>query len=207
MYVPAHFEENRREILLTFVRDNPFGLLITLGADGPDATPVPFLVDEIDDAVVLRCHVARANPIWSKARRDVTSLVVFQGPHAYVTPSWYPSKQQTGKVVPTWNYLMVQARGLLEFHDEPAWLRSHVSQLTAEHEAAQARPWAVEDAPSDFIDKLLGGIVGIELRLSSFSGKWKLSQNRAEADRLGVAQGLRAQDTESSRALAKWMDR
>ena len=195
MYSPAAFEETRPEVLHALVREHPLGLLVTQDAEGSlSANPVPFLLEQ-DDAgrPVLRAHVARANPVWRDARRDLASLVVFQGPQAYVSPGWYASKAEHGKVVPTWNYVMVQARGRLQVHEDAAWLLPLLNRLTGTHEAAQARPWAVGDAPPDFVEQLLKAIVGIEIPLDTLAGKWKVSQNRPAADRDGVVEGLRVQ--------------
>ena len=192
MYLPTHFSETRPAVLRAFVRDHPLGLLVTPNrAGGIDANSVPFVLDAEGDAPgVLRAHVARANPVWSSARDDVDSLVVFQGPQSYVSPAWYPSKAAHGKVVPTWNYVMVQARGRFRAIDDRGWLREFVGRLTDRHEGTRAAPWAVADAPADYVETMLGAIVGIELTLSSLVGKWKVSQNRSEADRAGVAEGL-----------------
>jgi transcriptional regulator len=195
MYAPRHFEETRPEVLHELVRTHPFGLLVTQDTQGElAANAVPFLLEH-DDAgrAVLRAHVARANPLWQAARRDVDSLVVFQGPQAYVSPGWYATKAEHGKVVPTWNYVMVQARGRLQVHEDAPWLLSLVTRLTQRHEAALPRPWAVTDAPADFIDGMLRAIVGIEIPVDALVGKWKVSQNRSSADRAGVAAGLRQQ--------------
>ncbi len=192
MYLPAHFSESRPDVLRAFVRDHPLGLLVTQNrAGGIDANSVPFILDAGGDGPgVLRAHVARANPLWSTARDDVDALVVFQGPHGYVSPAWYPSKAEHGKVVPTWNYVMVQARGRLRAIDDRAWLRAFVTRLTDLHERSRSAPWQVSDAPADYIETMLGAIVGIELTLSSLVGKWKVTQNRSEADRAGVVAGL-----------------
>ena len=195
MYLPAHFAESRPKVLRDFIANHPFGLLVTqdrAGTGGIDANSVPFVLDTADDASpgVLRAHVARANPVWTSARDDAESLVVFQGPQGYVSPAWYPSKAEHGKVVPTWNYLMVQARGRFRAIDDKAWLRAFVTRLTDRHEGDRAAPWAVSDAPADYIETMLGAIVGIEIVLSSLVGKWKVSQNRPAADRAGVAAGL-----------------
>jgi transcriptional regulator len=204
MYLPAHFEESRPEVLHELVRTHPLGLLITLGPAGLQANPVPFMLDASADggATVLRAHVARANPVWREARSDVESLVVFQGPQAYISPSLYPTKAATGKVVPTWNYVMVQARGTLRVVDEAPWLHALVRRLTDKHEATRAAPWAVSDAPADYVDTMLRAIVGIEVTLSALTGKWKVTQNRNQADREGVAAGLRAQADEQGDAQA-----
>ena len=193
MYLPAHFEEKRPEVLHALLRTHPLGLLITQGTGGElAANSVPFVLDA-DPAGgpgILRAHVARANPLWREARGDVDSLVVFQGPQAYISPSFYPSKAEHGKVVPTWNYVMVQARGRLRAVDDAPWLRAFVTRLTDRHEAPRATPWAVTDAPEDFVATMLRAIVGIELVLTELTGKWKVSQNRSAADRAGVARGL-----------------
>jgi transcriptional regulator len=193
MYLPSHFAESRPRVLRDFIASHPLGLLVTQNRDGGiEANSVPFFLDATDDATpgVLRAHVARANPLWKEARDDVDALVVFQGPHGYVSPAWYPSKAEHGKVVPTWNYLMVQGRGRLRAIDDKAWLRAFVTRLTDHHEGGRSAPWAVSDAPADFIEATLGAIVGIEIPLSSIVGKWKVSQNRSAADRAGVVDGL-----------------
>lgn len=195
MYLPVHFEETRPEVLHQLVHDHPLGLLITQGDSGLQANPIPFLLDA-DPAGgpgILLAHVARANPLWREARGDVDSLVVFQGPQAYISPALYPSKAATGKVVPTWNYVMVQARGRLRVVDDTGWLRTLVNRLTTRHEAGRAAPWQVGDAPADYIEAMLRAIVGIEIRLGALTGKWKVSQNRTAADRAGLAQGLALQ--------------
>ena len=196
MYLPAHFAESRPEILHGFVRGHPLVLLVTQNGDGGvDANDIPFVLDATDSADsagpgVLRGHVARANPVWRTARADVESLVVFQGPQGYVSPAWYPSTAEHGKVVPTWNYIVVQARGTLRAIEDRDWLHAFVSRLTDRHEKELSAPWAVTDAPADYIDQMLGAIVGIEIVLRTLVGKWKVSQNRPAADVEGVAAGL-----------------
>jgi transcriptional regulator len=204
MYLPAHFEETRAEVLHAALRLHPLGLLITQGGDGAlAANPIPFLLDVgTDGSRVLRGHVARANPLWREARGDVDSLVVFQGPQAYVSPGWYASKAEHGKVVPTWNYVMVQARGPLRVIDDAAWLHTLVTRLTERNEASRTTPWAVSDAPADYIATMLRAIVGIELPVAALTGKWKVSQNRSAADRAGVAQGLADSGTAEGAAMA-----
>jgi len=197
MYLPAHFAESRPEVLATLVRSHPFGLLVTQSGDGGvDANSIPFVLDPGSPGTlgVLRGHVGRANPLWQTARGDVDSLVVFQGPQGYVSPAWYPSKAEHGKVVPTWNYVMVQARGKLRAIDDADWLRGFVTRLTERHEGGRAAPWAVSDAPADYVATMLRAIVGIEITLTSLTGKWKVSQNRPAADRAGVVAGLTRED-------------
>ena len=199
MYLPKHFEESRAEVLHELIRAHPLGLLVTLTDAGLQANPVPFMLDA-DPAGgpgILRAHVARANRLWRETRSDVEALVVFQGPQAYVSPSWDPSKAEHGKVVPTWNYVMVQARGRLQVHEDAPWLLSLVTRLTQRHEAALPRPWAVADAPADFVTTLQRAIVGIEIVLTGLDGKWKMSQNRPLADQQAVASTLPS--------LAPWM--
>ena len=172
------------------VRDRPLATIVRVGANGMDADPVPLLYDAGEGPHgMLRGHVARANPLWRDADgRDV--LALFHGPQAYVSPGWYPSKTEHGKVVPTWNYVLVQAHGRLRAVDDAAWLRALVGRLTDTHEAARPAPWAVTDAPADYVDSMLRAIVGIEIVVTRLEGKWKSSQNRAEPDRAGVARGL-----------------
>jgi transcriptional regulator len=206
MYLPRHFEETRTEVLHGLIRERPFGALVVLTEQGLDVEHVPFLVDASPAPLgVLRAHVARANPVWQQARADVDALAIFQGPHGYITPSWYPSKQETGKVVPTWNYVVVHAHGALRFIEDRAWLRAHVEQQAARHEAARATPWRLSDAPADYVEKMLGAIVGLELTVTRVIGKWKVSQNRTEADREGVVAGLIAEGDEDAAAMARLM--
>lgn len=207
MYLPSHFEEKRIDVLHALQRAHPLGLLVTMSDTGLQANPVPFLLEPDAPFGTLRGHVARANPLWRETRFDVDALVVFQGPQAYVSPSFYPSKAEHGKVVPTWNYITVQARGRLRAIDDPAWVRALVTRLTQQHESQRSAPWAVSDAPAEYIDTMVRAIVGIEIPLTALVGKWKVSQNRAVADRRGVADGLRAQPgADAAAAMAHWVD-
>jgi transcriptional regulator len=204
MYLPKHFEEARVEVLHELIRAHPLGALVTLGADGLEANHIPFEVDP-DPAPfgTLRGHVARANPVWRELSRGADALVIFQGPATYVSPSWYPSKQEGGKVVPTWNYAVVHAYGTLRAVDDPAWLRAFVEKLTDRHEAGRAARWKVTDAPADYVDKMVTAIVGIELPIARVLGKWKVSQNRPARDREGVVAGLQQQGSDVSTAMAE----
>ena len=206
MYLPAHFEEHRPEVLHRLIERHPFGLLVTPGEGGTAvANSIPFILDagEAGGLGTLRAHVARANPVWRETAREAPALVVFQGEQGYVSPGWYPSKQQHGKVVPTWNYVIVQARGALRVRDDRDWLHRFVSRLTERHEATLPAPWAVTDAPADYLETMLGTIVGIEIKLTALVGKWKLSQNRSAADRAGVVEGLGAIAGDTGRGLAR----
>jgi transcriptional regulator len=151
----------------------------------------------------LRGHVARANPLWQEFADGGEVLAIFHGPQAYVSPSWYPSKAEHGKVVPTWNYAVVHARGPLAVIDDPAWLRAFVGSLTAAHEAGRQPPWAVDDAPPEFVDQMLGAIVGFEIAITSLVGKWKASPNRSASDRTGVIDGLLREHDDASAALVR----
>jgi transcriptional regulator len=202
MYLPKHFAEERREVLHAAMTAHPLALLVTHGASGLDANPVPWMVDASRGPFgTLRAHVARANPVWKDAGSEV--LVMFQGPQAYVSPGWYASKAEHGKVVPTWNYIVVQARGVLRAVDDADWLRELVGTLTDRHEAGRDRPWQVGDAPDDFIAQTLRAIVGIEVELTALVGKWKVSQNRPATDREGVIRGLESQGDAASRTMAE----
>lgn len=194
MYLPTHFEESRVETLHALIRSHPLGTLVTQDRSGAlQADPIPFILDAGPSGHGTLCgHVARANPVWRESRDDVEALVVFHGAQSYVSPGWYPGKALHGKVVPTWNYIVVQARGRLQAIDDREWLRAFVTRLTERHEARQPEPWQVSDAPADYLEAMLGAIVGIEIELSSLVGKWKASQNRSSADHAGVVAGLAA---------------
>lgn len=205
MYQPAHFVETRNEVLQDLMRRHPLALLIHTGTDGLAADPVPLMHDPDGGGAFgcLRGHVARANPLWRDARERPEVLVVFQGPQAYVSPNWYPAKAEHGKVVPTWNYCIVQARGRLQVIEDRDWLLRLVTRLTDRHEQPLPAPWAVADAPRDYIDQMLGAIVGIELPIEQLTGKWKVSQNRSAADRRGTAAGLDARGDAGAAAMAR----
>ena len=206
MYTPTHFAETRAEVIQKLIQEYPLATLVTINAGELNANHIPFEYDPRpqDDAPhgVLRAHVARANPVWRDLAQDKDALVIFQGAQAYISPNWYPSKQRDGQVVPTWNYLAVHASGALRVIDDKTWLRSLVGRLTDRFESTQAAPWKVEDAPEDYIDKMLGAIVGIEIPVRKLTGKWKASQNRVAADRAGVVVGLRLQAGENPRIMA-----
>ena len=202
MYLPKHFEQHDRAALIGLMRERPLATLITITPDGPsaDLIPLEFHADEGEHGT-LRGHVARANPLWQRA--GTTALAVFTGPEAYISPGWYPSKQVHGKVVPTWNYTMVQANGVLRAVDDAPWLRALVGRLTEHHEATQAKPWQVGDAPDEFVQQMLRAIVGIEIPLTALVGKWKISQNRSAADREGTAQGLAGAHADEMASLVR----
>lgn len=190
MYLPPLFAETDEDVLRALIAAHPLGLLISTSASGVLADPVPFLVSVRDGVTTLRAHVAKANGQWRQIRKNADVLVVFQGANSYVTPSWYASKAEHGKVVPTWNYVIVQARGTAQVQEGADWLAQQVGELTDRHEAEQPVPWSVGDAPETFVAAQLRGIVGIEIAVTELTGKWKVSQNRPEADRRGVHAGL-----------------
>jgi transcriptional regulator len=203
MYLPTHFEETRPEVLAELLRQHPLATLVTLGATGLTANHIPLEYDpEPAPYGTLRGHVARANPVWHDFAAELGALAIFQGPQAYVTPNWYPTRAETGKVVPTFNYIVVHAQGPLLIHDDPAWVRALVQRLTDHFEAAEPTPWRVVDAPGDFIEGQLRAIVGIEIPIQKLTGKWKVSQNRPQVDRVGVIQGLRGQTDPNAQAVA-----
>lgn len=189
MYIPAQFNQPSQDIMLGLLRDHPLATLVTLSADGLNANHIPLLW--IDDGSALGClqgHVAKANSLLSDHSSEV--LAIFQAQNAYISPSWYASTQKNGKVVPTWNYAAVHAYGHMQAINDAAWIHQHLAALTAHHEAALAEPWALSDAPQDFIEQLIEHIVGIEIRLTRLQGKWKLSQNQSAENRKGVIKGL-----------------
>jgi len=203
MYIPAHCQESHVSVLHALIEAHPLGTWVTQGDEGLIVNHLPFLIDgSRGDFGTLIGHVARPNPVWKQFSRTVPSVVVFQGAESYISPSWYPSKAETGKAVPTWNYAVVHGRGLPMVFEDRERLLAHVTRLTDTHEAALENPWHVTDAPADFIDALLKGIVGVEIPLTSLTGKWKVSQNRSDGDRRHVVQSLEEQGDDRSRAMA-----
>lgn len=189
MYLPAHFAQTDPAALQGLMRAHPLATLVSITAEGLTADHVPLEFDaSAGEHGELRGHVARANPLWQRAGQPV--LAVFSGPQVYVTPNWYPSKATTHKVVPTWNYAVVHAHGTLHAEPDAPWLHALVTRLTQAHEAAQPAPWAVADAPDDYVQQMLRAIVGIRIPVARLVGKWKVSQNRSQADRDGVTAGL-----------------
>jgi len=194
VYEPPHFREDDPAALAALVRAHPLGLLVSAGSGGLLANPIPFLLDAAPAGTqahgTLRAHLARPNPQWRDLAAVEECLCVFQGPQAYVTPSWYATKRETGRVVPTWNYATVQVWGRPRVVEDAGWLRRQIEDLTAAREAARPEPWAVSDAPEAFTEAQIRGIVGVEVAITRIAGKWKMSQNRSEADRAGVVAGL-----------------
>ena len=193
MYNPPHFQEERTDVLHQLMREHSLATVVTMGPDGLIANHVPLILDPDPGPLgTLRGHVSRMNPQWRDSLPHVSALAIFQGPSAYITPSWYPSQQETGKVVPTYNYVVVHAHGPLETYTDAARLEQHLRTLTDHHEAAFPLPWKIENAPADYFQALLKSIVGIEIRVQRLEGKWKVNQNRTAAERAGAVAGLRA---------------
>jgi len=191
MYQPPHFREDRLDVQHALIARHALGLLITSGPGGLQANAVPFLIDaDASERGTLRAHLARANPQLAELAAVSECLVVFQGPQHYISPSHYATKRETGKVVPTWNYITVHAWGTPRVMDDADWIRRQVDNLTQHHEAARSAPWNVSDAPDNFIAGQIKGIVGVEIPIARIEGKWKVSQNRTAADRTGVIDGL-----------------
>lgn len=192
MYVPAHFAESRPEVLFELIDRTTLGALITHGASGLDANHIPFELDRsLGTHGVLRCHVARNNPVWQDVVSGDDVLVIFRSADAYISPNWYPSKHELHKQVPTWNYLVVHVHGKISVHDDERYVRGNVARLTRKHEAAQPVPWKIADAPIDYIDGMVKSIVGLEIAITRLVGKFKLSQNKEAPDIRSAGEALR----------------
>jgi transcriptional regulator len=203
MYTPKHFEEPRIEVLHELMRKHALATLVVKGSAGLDANHIPLHLDESPRPFgTLRGHVSRSNPVWKSFDPNVPALAVFSGPDAYITPNFYATKRETGQGVPTWNYVVAHAHGPLRAIEDPFWLRSHVQELTRQHESSAPNPWSPEDAPVEYIDRLLKGIVGLEMVIDRIEGKWKVSQNQPEVNRRGVIEGLQRRGDEMAIAIA-----
>jgi len=203
MYIPKHFEPPSIEAMHELMRAHPLATLVTLSSGTLDANHLPLHLSEaLGPFGTLRGHVARANPVWRNFAEDVEALAIFHGSDAYVTPSWYATKREHGKVVPTWNYVVVHAHGVLRIIDDADWVREHLETLTEQHERNLPEPWAVSDAPPEFTEKLIESVVGIEIVITRLSGKWKASQNQPGQNLTGVIEGLRNRGRPDADAVA-----
>jgi len=200
MYTPKHFSAPNASALHALMRAYPFATLVVATATDIEINHLPL---HLDAAGVLSGHLARANPLWQAIQAEQPVMAIFHGPHAYVTPSWYATKAQTGRVVPTWNYVVVHVRGTLRLIEDAHWFRSHLAALTVQQEAAFEQPWQLEDAPAGFIDKLMQAVVGIEIDITQLTGKWKVSQNQPPENQLGVLQGLSASEVAHGNTMAE----
>ena len=206
MYTPKPFDQPDLSQLRALMRAHPLATLVSATAEGVDAEHVPVLcLDSPGPFGTLQGHVAAASPVSTRLEDQSEVLAIFQGPNHYVSPKWYPTKREHGKVVPTWNYVVVHARGPITWHRDPAWLRAHLERAVEVHED-ENEPWRLSDAPAEFIGGLLGAIVGFEIPIVALTGKWKVSQNRNEADRRGVVKGLRGTGTPAALQMLEWMD-
>jgi transcriptional regulator len=208
MYLPFHHREDRIGPQHDLIRAYPLGMLVIMGRGGLAANPVPFVLDSgASQNGMLKAHIARANPLWQDYDPAHEALVIFQGPQIYVSPNYYASKKDTGKIVPTWNYVCVQAYGTLKVIDDRDWLLDQLGALTQRHEADQPVPWSIADAPEDYIAMMLKGIIGLEIDIARLEGKWKLSQNRSAADQASLIEALRDSPSENAGAIASLMDK
>lgn len=206
MLVPSHFKEEDPEKLQQYIKDYGFGVLVVADSEGIDANHLPFHFSSGEEHPlgILKCHVARINPVWQRIENGASVLAIFQGPDAYVSPSWYETKAETGRVVPTWNYLAVHAQGQGLIFQEHSWLKEHLNNLTDLHESEREHPWSVEDAPPEFTSRLVQAIVGIEIRIEKLTGQVKASQNQPERNRTGVKAGL-ADGTPNDSAMSEFV--
>lgn len=204
MYIPKHFEENNVDALHEFIRNYPLAMLVANADGGLNADHLPmYLNAENNERICLQGHVARSNPLWKAVSDFSEVLVIFQGSNSYISPSWFPSKKVHGKVVPTWNYTAVHVKGKIEFIHKPEWKMTLLHNLTAVHEQELAQPWAVSDAPPEFIEKLLPEIIGFEIVISEIYGKFKLSQNQPVENRVGIAEGLKEKGHEMAELISR----
>jgi transcriptional regulator len=207
MYIPRANKEDRVPVLHKLIEEQPFASLITVGSSGLFASHIPMVLEQNGAMGQLRGHISRANTQWRDYTPSVEALAIFSGPQHYITPNWYLEKKETGKVVPTWNYVVVHAYGYLKVIEDGEWLMTHLVSLTNIHEADSPVPWKIGDAPGDYIAALTKGIVGLEMTIERLEGKWKISQNRSEQDRDGVANGLGELDTTESLAMKALVER
>jgi transcriptional regulator len=204
MYIPKHFEVTDDKVLHELIHDYPLATLVTTSEHGLNANHIPMHFTVMPKPYgTLQGHVARSNPLLGDIDRDNQSLAIFHGPNAYITPSWYETKKEHGKVVPTWNYVVVHAYGILQIVDNPEWLRTQLETLTDQNESQFSEPWAVTDAPSEFTEKLFESIVGIEMKITKLVGKWKVSQNQPLENQLSVIKGLKDNQQQEMADLIK----
>ncbi|GEA59351.1 FMN-binding negative transcriptional regulator [Vibrio comitans] len=205
MYIPNKFRQENIEQLLGVVEQYPFATLTAQSEDGIEAVHLPLMLEQVDDKLLLKGHIAKANPLWKKVHSGSNVLVIFHGPNCYISPNHYPTKLENGRAVPTWNYVVVHAKGAISFIKDVDWIYSMIDQLTAQHEVNSPYPWSISDAPDGFIEKMLPAIVGIEIKLRAIEGQWKLSQNQPEVNQQGVVNGLSALNEPSALEVASWV--
>lgn len=203
MHIPSKFKQSDKKLLLEIVRQYPFATLITNTQSVIEATHLPVILANVNGKQVIQAHIAKANKLWESVENGAETLLTFNGPNCYVSPNYYPTKKETGKAVPTWNYVAVHVRGDISFiHDEKA-IYNIVDGLTNEHEKVQETPWSISDAPQSYIKSMLSAIVGIQISINEIEGQWKLSQNQPEVNKCGVVKGLFEQGDEAVSNLVK----
>jgi len=203
MYIPKKFQQDDIKNFKDVMIEYPFATLITHNETGTDAEHIPLLLNRVNDKDVLQGHIAKANPLWKNIKENTPVLIVFNGPNCYISPNYYPTKQDHGKVVPTWNYVVVHVKGIISaIHDEK-WKLKMIDNLTNQHEKHQANPWVITDAPSEYINKMLPAIVGLEIEILSINGKWKVSQNQPERNKQGIYTALAQEGDHNAHKIAE----
>jgi transcriptional regulator len=207
MYQPDDFRVEDVSEMHALMRARPFAALVSSGSTGLYASHLPTVLKDKGSYGVIECHLARPNPHWKELAEGNEALMIFQGPEGYITPNWYPSKAQHGKAVPTWNFAVVHAYGRPEVMKDKDWLLQHVTELTAQQESSEAKPWTPSDAPATYIEIMLRGIVGFRFAITRLEGKWKMSQNREVQDQVGVVKGLSARAAGDDLEIAEVVSR
>ena len=202
MHIPKPFRQEKNSELLALMREYPFATLITQATSGIEAHHLPISLSWQEDKLYLHAHIAKVNTVWQSVTESSEVLVIFNGPNCYISPNHYPTKQQTGKAVPTWNYVAVHVKGHITFIHDPEWIYQALENLTAEHESGQYNPWSISDAPTSYIERMLPAIVGIEIAVASITGQWKLSQNQPAVNQIGVIDGLSASENHNDKTVA-----
>lgn len=190
MHIPKIFQKNDHGQIEKLIREYPFATLVTHSDSGVDANHLPVIFTEVSGKKIIQAHIAKVNPLWKEVSDGSEVLLIFNGPNCYVSPNYYPTKKETGKAVPTWNYVVAHVRGVMSYKQDKVWLKQMIDNLTSQHEANQEIPWATSDAPQDYIQRMLSAIVGLEIEITSITSQWKLSQNQPEKNKLGVVNGL-----------------
>jgi transcriptional regulator len=204
MFQPAAFREDRLQVIEDHIHQHSFATLVTAGTGTLSGDHLPLALHTQEN--VLRGHVARANPLFQKSNGPMDVLAIFQGPQTYISPNWYPSKQDHGKAVPTWNYIVAHVHGRLNFIQDPEWVLQHLNDLTAKHEAPRENPWSVSDAPQSYIQQQMRALVGFEIEITQMLGTWKVSQNKTDTDKQGVLTGLKSEGTANAADIANLVD-
>ena len=202
MYIPSKFKQDDEQELLALMRDYPFATLITYTKSGIEVNHLPISISWQEGKLYLHAHIAKVNKFWQSVAELSEAMVIFNGPNCYISPNHYPTKQQTGKAVPTWNYIAVHVKGAIRFIHDASWIHRALETLTTEHESKSENPWAMSDVPASYINKMLPAIVGIEIAVTSITGQWKLSQNQPEINQLGVIDGLSASAEANAQQVA-----